>query len=226
MQFPDGRTFHALRARRYSASEDQHGRQTHGGAGQVRAAGVVLCGILAVLAASRAADAQVMEIQDDGSVVTLSGPSGAQPPRAAARRVGGAADGAVVQDLRQASARYGLSEPLLEAVARRESGLRQNAVSPKGARGVMQLMPATAQSLGVSAADRHDNIAGGAAYLADLLRRFDGDLVRALAAYNAGPKAVERFGGVPPYAETKAYVNAILDYLADASVGLVKEGAH
>ena len=180
---------------------------------------LVLCAALAALlaASARPARAQVLEIQDDGSVVTYAGPARAQAPAAAGRS-------AVVQDLHAAAARYGLSEPLLEAVALRESGLRQDAVSPKGARGVMQLMPGTARALGVRAADRSDNINGGAEYLSLMLTRFDGDLVRALAAYNAGPEAVERFGGVPPFTETKAYVNAIMEHLADVSVGLVKEG--
>jgi len=180
---------------------------------------LVLCAALAGLlaASARPARAQVLEIQDDGSVVTYAGPARAQAPAAVRRS-------AVVQDLHAAAARYGLSEPLLEAVAWRESGLRQDAVSPKGARGVMQLMPGTARALGVRAADRSDNINGGAEYLSLMLTRFDGDLVRALAAYNAGPEAVERFGGVPPFTETKAYVNAIMEHLADVSVGLVKEG--
>lgn len=181
-----------------------------------------LCAAFAGLILAGAARAQVLEIEDDGSVVTYSGPS----PTGRAGGVNPTSNGAaVLSDLRQASLRYGLSEKLLEAVARRESGLRQDVVSPKGARGVMQLMPRTAQSLGVRAADRSDNIKGGAEYLSGLLQRFDGDLVRALAAYNAGPKAVERFSGVPPYAETRAYVNAVLDHLADASVGVVKEGS-
>ena len=74
----------------------------------------------------------------------------------------------------------------------------------------MQLMPATARKLGVDAGDLHGNIDGGVAYLSHMLQLFEGDLPRALAAYNAGPEAVQRYGGVPPYAETKAYVRAIL----------------
>ena len=77
----------------------------------------------------------------------------------------------------------------------------------------MQLMPATARTLGVDAADLKGNIDGGVIYLGQMLKRFEGDLPRALAAYNAGPEAVARYGGVPPYAETQAYVRAILDRL-------------
>jgi soluble lytic murein transglycosylase-like protein len=78
----------------------------------------------------------------------------------------------------------------------------------------MQLMPSTASQLGVQAADLKENIRGGAVYLKQLLGRFDNDLVLTLAAYNAGPAAVQKYGGVPPYRETKAYVSAILARLA------------
>lgn len=97
------------------------------------------------------------------------------------------------------------------------------AVSPKGARGVMQLMPGTARALGIDARDTIANIDGGADYLSRMMRRFDGDLVKTLAAYNAGPEAVDRYGGLPPYAETANYVRAILRRLGQpigASAGL------
>src|SRR6202012_6136854 len=92
------------------------------------------------------------------------------------------------------------------------------AVSAPGAVGVMQLMPGTARQLGVDAADLKGNVEGGVAYLGEMLRRFEGDVPRALAAYNAGPEAVQRYGGVPPYAEPKAYVRAILGRLSPARV--------
>jgi soluble lytic murein transglycosylase-like protein len=111
-----------------------------------------------------------------------------------------------------------LSPRLLEAVAYVESRFNPGAVSPKGALGLMQLMPATARELGVDPADPRDNAQGGAAYLRRLLVLFEGDLEKALAAYNAGPAAVQRHGGVPPYAETRAYVAAVMDYLAQTSV--------
>ncbi len=95
-----------------------------------------------------------------------------------------------------------------------ESRFRQDAVSPKGARGIMQLMPGTARQLGVDAGTAAANLDGGAAYLTALLQRFDGDIIKALAAYNAGPEAVARYGGVPPFPETRIYVDAILGRLA------------
>jgi soluble lytic murein transglycosylase-like protein len=116
-------------------------------------------------------------------------------------------------------ARYNLSPALVDAVAWAESRYRAEAVSPKGAIGLMQLMPATARGLGVG--DLHDpvqNINGGAAYLRLQLDRFDGDLERALAAYNAGPSAVDRYGKVPPYRETRHYVQSILNRLAQTAL--------
>ncbi len=120
--------------------------------------------------------------------------------------------------IRAAAARRDLSPRLVEAVAWEELRLNQKAVSPKGARGLMQLMPATAASLGVDADDLAANADGGAAYLAAMLQRFNGDLVNSLAAYNAGPEAVARYGGVPPYPETQKFVDAILGRLADMEV--------
>lgn len=112
--------------------------------------------------------------------------------------------------LADAALRYGLDPDLVRAVARVESGLDPRAVSPDGAMGVMQLMPGTARSLGVSDPfDAAQNVEGGVRYLRRMLDRFGGSLDLALAAYNAGPVAVERYGGVPPYAETEAYIRAV-----------------
>ena len=98
----------------------------------------------------------------------------------------------------------------LRAIAHAESGFRANAVSPKGAQGVMQLMPATAKQYRVKDPfSASDSIRGGAALLADLLRRYKGDHQLAAAAYNAGVGAVSKYGGVPPYAETQAYVQKV-----------------
>lgn len=110
-----------------------------------------------------------------------------------------------------AARRHGVDEGLLLAVAEVESGLRPEAVSPKGAVGAMQLMPGTAQGLGLGdLRDVSTNIDGGARYLRGLLDQFGGDTALALAAYNAGPGAVKRYGGVPPYAETQGFVSRVL----------------
>jgi len=109
------------------------------------------------------------------------------------------------------AAQLGVDPALVEAVMRVESGGAPHSISPAGAEGLMQLMPATARSLGVrDPFDPDESIQGGTRYLRDMLDRF-GDLPRALAAYNAGPAAVEQYGGIPPYPETQAYVRRVLD---------------
>jgi soluble lytic murein transglycosylase-like protein len=170
-----------------------------------------------VLGLARAAFAEVIEIGADGSTVRLSAPAvytteGVRPiaPVRAAPVAAGAAQAELARVIRQAAERQGVNPDLLGAVAWRESGLRPNALSPKGAFGVMQLMPATANALGVDRYDLRQNIEGGAAYLRQMLDRYAGNVTLGLAAYNAGPGAVDRYGGVPPFAETKAYVGAIL----------------
>jgi soluble lytic murein transglycosylase-like protein len=120
-----------------------------------------------------------------------------------------------VADLNQvvndASGRYRLDPDLVTSVIKAESSFNAHAVSPKGARGLMQLMPGTASQLGVpNAFDPQENVEGGTKYLRELLERYNFDMVKALAAYNAGPEKVERFGGVPPYYETRAYVARIV----------------
>ena len=110
-----------------------------------------------------------------------------------------------------ASGRYRLDPDLVNSVIKAESGFNVRAVSPKGAQGLMQLMPGTASQLGVpNAFDPQANIEGGTKYLRELLERYDFDLVKALAAYNAGPQRVEQFGGVPPYYETRVYVARVV----------------
>ncbi|MEM7408655.1 MAG: lytic transglycosylase domain-containing protein [Myxococcota bacterium] len=106
----------------------------------------------------------------------------------------------------------GLPPALIKAVIAAESAFDSQAVSHAGAQGLMQLMPATAASLGVNNAfEPAQNVHGGSAYLRKMLDRY-GDVSRALAAYNAGPTAVDRYGGIPPYRETKAYVERVLTY--------------
>jgi soluble lytic murein transglycosylase-like protein len=113
-------------------------------------------------------------------------------------------------EIAQAAMDFGVDASLLRAVIHAESAFNPLAVSIKGAQGLMQLMPGTASDLGVSDAfDVVQNIRGGARYLAQLLADFNGDEELATAAYNAGPGAVRKYGGVPPYAETKVYVQRV-----------------
>ncbi|MFM7403187.1 MAG: lytic transglycosylase domain-containing protein [Erythrobacter sp.] len=115
------------------------------------------------------------------------------------------------------AARFDLSPSLLEALVWQESRWRENAVSPVGAQGLAQLMPGTARYLGVDPRDPFANLEGGARYLREQLDRFDGDLEKALAAYNAGLGRVERAGGIPNIRETQQYVAAIIGRLANHS---------
>jgi len=129
--------------------------------------------------------------------------------------VKGARNGAPQFDLDEvvnaASGRYRLDPDLVSSVIKAESGFNVRAVSPKGAQGLMQLMPDTASKLGVpDAFDPQANVEGGTRYLRELLERYNFDLVKALAAYNAGPLRVEQYGGVPPYHETRAYVARVV----------------
>jgi soluble lytic murein transglycosylase-like protein len=111
----------------------------------------------------------------------------------------------------QNSATWQVDPSLVKAIIANESGFDANATSKVGAQGLMQLMPATAQAVGVrNSYDPGQNVAGGTRYLRGLLDRFNGDVRLAVAAYNAGPNAVEKYGDVPPYAQTQNYVQNVL----------------
>jgi soluble lytic murein transglycosylase-like protein len=113
-------------------------------------------------------------------------------------------------EITAAAKKYGIDPALLAGLVKQESGFKADAGSPAGARGLTQLMPATAAGLGVTnLLDPVQSLEGGAKYLRAQLDAFGGDVTRALAAYNAGPGAVKRYGGVPPYAETQNYVRAV-----------------
>lgn len=131
-------------------------------------------------------------------------PPAVEPPPSPAQMADAAAD------------KYGLPRKLVRSVMRAESGFQPQAVSPKGAIGLMQLMPATAQTLGVDANDPAQNVDAGTRYLRDLLQKYDGFLWHALAAYNAGPAAVDKYNGIPPYPETIQYVVKIDQILKKA----------
>lgn len=146
-------------------------------------------------------------VQYDASVrLTPHGRSAVTP--ASVPRYAGRYRGLYLEAAREAARRHGIPEDLFLRLVQQESGWNPQAVSHKGATGLAQLMPGTARRLGVDPTDPHDNLDGGARYLRMMYERF-GDWRLALAAYNAGPEAVEQHGGIPPYAETKGYVRAI-----------------
>ncbi|MEI7988305.1 MAG: lytic transglycosylase domain-containing protein [Chloroflexota bacterium] len=121
--------------------------------------------------------------------------------------------GSFAEIISEVSKRYNVDPHLVQAVVKAESNFDPKAQSSAGATGLMQLMPGTAADLGVSNAyDPKQNIEGGVRYLRMLLDRYQGDISKALAGYNAGPGAVDQYNGVPPYAETQTYVNRVLNY--------------
>jgi len=148
------------------------------------------------------------ETAQDESVPSLFGPASESSPSIARASTSSVPLSQVVND---ASGRYHLDPDLVNSVIKAESGFNVRAVSPKGAQGLMQLMPGTASQLGVpNSFDPQANVEGGTRYLRELLERYNFDLVKALAAYNAGPQRVELYKGVPPYYETRAYVARVV----------------
>jgi Transglycosylase SLT domain len=193
-------------------------------------------GLIVVLAAHSPAGAEILMEERDGVLYVSnaervsSGPAGARvaagvqqtvPDAPAAERAAEAAIRPVGVPysalIRDTAARYAVAPELVESVIRVESNFEPRAISPKGARGLMQLMPGTAAQLGVrDAFDVRQNIEGGVRHLRDLLELYRSDVALALAAYNAGSEAVARYRGIPPYAETQAYVAKILGLLGRA----------
>ena len=200
--------------------------------------GAAALGVAAAMAATPAS-AQVMEIASDGTVSVRSGAGEAKwevispasdkvvdetgapvlPAYAFTDTSPAPVPPQYAAALMQAAAAANISPSLLAALVWQESRWNAQAVSPKGAMGLAQLMPATARDLGVNPADPVANLNGGARYLRQLLDLFDGDVERALAAYNAGPGRVRSAGGIPAIAETRAYVSSIVRRISTISTG-------
>ncbi len=166
---------------------------------------------LPLLAAALPAHAEVIEIDSSGEFQRFDAPAvftgDAVTPIARQNALPAASD--IDRAIAEASRVHGVDRGLLEAVAWQESRGRMSAISPKGASGIMQLMPATAAELGVRRDNLSENIHGGAIYLRRQIDRF-GSVPLALAAYNAGPGAVARYSGIPPFRETRDYVGRIM----------------
>ncbi len=187
-----------------------------------------LAGVFAATLAAGPSVGQVLSVGSDGAVSVYDGPAvftdGKVSPIVPAP-VRTAAPGDRSVDLTRAADAAHLSPALLAAVAWRESGFRSDRTSRAGAIGEMQLMPDTARQLGVDPTRADQNLRGGAIYLRNMLIRYHGDLPTALAAYNAGPGAVDRYRGAPPYKETQAYVGSILDRLSDVALRGAPKGS-
>jgi soluble lytic murein transglycosylase len=184
--------------------------------------GLWLAAALCVLSLAPAADAQIFVYTDQfGRTHFTDNPQGEgytryrpkSERRGARASVKPRTTRAYDPAIQRASKQHGVSPALVKAVIAAESGFDPEAISRKGAQGLMQLMPYTAERLGVDdALDPWQNIDGGTRYLSQMIERFPGELTLALAAYNAGPEAVKRHRGVPPYEETRTYVKRVLRY--------------
>ena len=145
---------------------------------------------------------EVYKSQPFGALTNVSATKAAKTPKGRE---------AIMGYIKDASEKYGVEEKLISALIKQESGFNPNAVSKVGAQGLMQLMPATARYLGVEdSLDPEQNIDGGVRYLKQMLDKYNGNKILALAAYNAGPGAVDKYSGIPPYKETQNYVRSIL----------------
>ena len=186
--------------------------------------------VLGCLLASAPAAADVLQIGGNGAEWIAGGPAVAPPPDSTTPPAGdpgipplslteapaGAGPARWRDSVARLAAKYDISPALLEAVVWQESRWNERARSPVGARGLAQLMPGTAAQMGINPADPVRNLEGGARYLRMQLDAFDGNVEKALAAYNAGPARVEKAGGVPNIRETREYVAAIMGRLTDS----------
>jgi hypothetical protein len=155
-------------------------------------------------------EGESVKVQDVGNPTVIRRVLPQQATTAAASTAGAALAGVPYSDLfSRAASRYGVDASLLAAMANQESGFDSQAVSPAGAQGLMQFMPATAKGLGVNPLDPNSAIDGAARYLSSLTKQF-GSTDLALAAYNSGPGTVSRYGGIPPYSETQNYVRSVM----------------
>ncbi len=160
-----------------------------------------------VEANGRTAQEEPQKLQDGSFATELDKTMGAKAKSVVGLNISGDTDNLI----KAAAQKYQMDPRLVAAVAQTESGGSQDAVSPAGAVGVMQLMPDTAAGLGVNPYDKAQNVEGGTKYLRQMMDAFGGDVQKAVAAYNAGPQAVKDYNGVPPYRETQDYVNRVLD---------------
>ena len=174
------------------------------------------------------AHANVFERSQNGNLVEISQPvwrtdpkpagGGRYTPKAKPASDSAPSQNVVRQHIGVTATRFGVDRNLVDAVAWQESRYNPHAISTAGAIGVMQLMPGTARQLGVrNPHDAEQNVVGGTAYLRQQLERFGNDVPLALAAYNAGPGAVIKYGGIPPYRETQNYVRQIMQRLSTTS---------